>query len=47
MHYKLGLIARSSDEIAYLLDKYDENKEVEPYIYLTKDELIKEGKKSC
>ena len=45
MHYKLGLIARSSDEIAYLLDKYDENKEVEPYIYLTKDELIKEGKK--
>ena len=44
MHYKLGMIARSSDEIAGLMEKYSEYKEVEPYIYKTKDELIKIGK---
>ena len=46
MHYKLGMIARSSDEIAGLMEKYSEYKEVEPYIYKTKDELIKIGKKN-
>ena len=46
MHYKLGMIARSSDKIAGLMEKYSEYKEVEPYIYKTKDELIKIGKKN-
>ena len=33
MHYKLGMIARSSDEIAGLMEKYSEYKEVGEALY--------------
>ena len=44
-HYIVAVIHRADQKIEDLLDPYDENKEVEPYIEFSKDEAIEYGKK--
>lgn len=43
-HYLVGVIVNDVSEVDDILAPYDENMEVEPYIYKTKAELIASGK---
>ena len=44
MHYTVAVVTNENDrdEIDLLLAPYDENIEVEPYIYKTKEQIIKD-----
>lgn len=42
-HFTVGVIHREDQDIETLLAPYNENIEVEPYVFKTKDELIAEG----
>ena len=49
MHYVVGVITKelpTYDDICDILATYNENIQVEPYIYKTKQELTKDGKNS-
>lgn len=45
-HYTVAVISRTGteEEVESLLAPFDENIEVEPYLYRTKEQLIKEGR---
>ena len=43
-HYLVGVIVNDISEVDDILAPYDENMEVEPYIYKTKAEIIESGK---
>ena len=43
-HYLVGVVVNDISEVDNILAPYDENIEVEPYIYKTKAELIADGK---
>ena len=43
-HYLVGVVVNDISEVDDVLAPYDENMEVEPYIYKTKAELIASGK---
>lgn len=45
-HYLVGVIVNDISEVDDILAPYDENMEVEPYIYKTKAELIASGKET-
>lgn len=43
-HFTVAVITDSIEKLENMLKPYDENIEVEPYIYKTKEEIIKEAK---
>lgn len=44
-HYTVAVITADINKIESMLAPYDENLEVTPYIYRTKQEIIEEAKK--
>ena len=43
-HYLVGVVVNDISEVDDILAPYDENMEVEPYIYRTKAQIIADGK---
>ena len=43
-HYLVGVVVNDISEVDDVLAPYDENMEVEPYIYRTKAQIIADGK---